>query len=137
MVHETTEKIVQIKKRMQATRDCQKSYADVKRKPLECQVSDRFMLKVSPWKRVVYFGKRGKLNPRCIRPFKVLAKVRPISYKLELPQKLSRVHNTCHVSNLKKCYTDEPLAISLDGLHFDNKLYFVEEPIKIMDSEVK
>ncbi|GJS30542.1 hypothetical protein Tco_0491162 [Tanacetum coccineum] len=95
------------------------------------------MLKVSPWKGVVCFGKRGKLNPRYVGPFKVLEKVGAVAYKLELPQELSRVHNTFHVSNLKKCYADEPLAIPLDGLHIDDKLYFVEEPAEIMDREVK
>ncbi|GJW42309.1 reverse transcriptase domain-containing protein [Tanacetum coccineum] len=95
------------------------------------------MLKVSPWKGVVHFGKQGKLNPRYVGPFKVLEKVGDVAYKLELPEELSRVHNTFHVSNLKKCYADEPLAVSLDGLHFDDKLQFVEEPIEIMDREVK
>ncbi|GJZ68082.1 putative reverse transcriptase domain-containing protein [Tanacetum coccineum] len=100
-------------------------------------VGDKVMLKVSPWKGVVRFGKRGKLNPRYVGPFKVLEKVGSIAYKLELPQELSRVHNTFHVSNLKKCYADEPLAVPLDGLHFDDKLQFVEEPVEIMDHEVK
>ncbi|GJZ23219.1 hypothetical protein Tco_0560678, partial [Tanacetum coccineum] len=109
--------IIQIKQRIQAARDRQKSYADLKRKPIEFQVEDRVMLKVSPWKGVVRFGKRGKLNPRYVGPFKVLEKVGAIAYKLELPQELSRVHNTFHVSNLKKCYADEPLAVPLDGLH--------------------
>ncbi|GJY81580.1 putative reverse transcriptase domain-containing protein, partial [Tanacetum coccineum] len=112
---ETTEKIIQIKKRMQFARDRKKSYADLKRKPMEFQVGDKVMLKVSPWKGVV-----GS-----------------IAYKLELPQELSRVHNTFHVSNLKKCYADEPLAVPLDGLHFDDKLQFVEEPVEIIDREVK
>ncbi|GJS62856.1 putative reverse transcriptase domain-containing protein [Tanacetum coccineum] len=88
-------------------------------------------------KGVVRFGKRGKLNPRYVGPFKVLEKVRAIAYKLELPQELNRVHNTFHVSNLKKCYADEPLALPLDGLHIDDKLHFVEEPVEIMDREVK
>ncbi|GJR02061.1 putative reverse transcriptase domain-containing protein [Tanacetum coccineum] len=105
--------------------------------PMEFQVGDRVMLKVSSWKGVVHFGKRGKLNPRYVGPFKVLAKVRAVAYKLELPQELSRVHNTFHVSNLKKCYSDEPLAISLGGLHIDDKLCFVEEPVEIMDQDVK
>nr|GEY87082.1 putative reverse transcriptase domain-containing protein [Tanacetum cinerariifolium] len=95
------------------------------------------MLKVSPWKGVVRFGKRGKLNPRYIGPFKVLAKVGTVAYKLELPQQLSRVHNTFHVSNLKKCLSDEPLVIPLDELHIDNKLHFVEELMEIMDQEIK
>ncbi|GKE83957.1 hypothetical protein Tco_1557699 [Tanacetum coccineum] len=90
---------------MQAARDRQKSYADLKSKPMEFQVGDRVMLKVSPWKRVVRFGKR--------------------------------VHNTFHVSNLKKCYSGEPLALPLEGLHVDDKLRFVEEPVEIMDREVK
>ncbi|GKB63963.1 putative reverse transcriptase domain-containing protein [Tanacetum coccineum] len=137
IVQETTEKIVQIKQRMQAARDRQKSYADLKRKPMEFQVGDKVMLKVSPWKGVVRFGKRGKLNPRYVGPFKVLEKVGEVAYKLELPEELSRVHNTFHVSNLKKCYADEPLAVPLDGLHFDDKLQFVEEPVEIMDREVK
>ncbi|GJT60878.1 hypothetical protein Tco_1004411, partial [Tanacetum coccineum] len=98
---------------------------------------DKVMLKVSPWKGVVRFGKRGKLNPRYVEPFKVIEKVGEVAYKLELPEELSRVPNTFHVSNLKKCYADEPLAVPLDGLHFDDKLQFVEEPVEIMDREVK
>ncbi|GKF78847.1 hypothetical protein Tco_0234415, partial [Tanacetum coccineum] len=87
---------------------------------------DKVKLKVSPWKGVVHFGKRGKLNPRYVGPF-----------KLELPEELSRVHNTFHVSNLKKCHANEPLAVPLDGLHLDDKLHFVEEPIEIVGREVK
>ncbi|GKA26330.1 putative reverse transcriptase domain-containing protein [Tanacetum coccineum] len=115
----------------------QKSYADLKRKPMEFEVGDKVMLKVSPWKGVVRFGKRGKLNPRFVGPFKVIKRVGDVAYKLELPEELSRVHNTFHVSNLKKCHADEPLAVPLDGLHFDDKLQFVEEPIEITDREVK
>ncbi|GKE50705.1 putative reverse transcriptase domain-containing protein [Tanacetum coccineum] len=111
LIQETTEKIILIKQRMQAAQDRQKSYADRKRKPMEFEVGDRVMLKVSPWKGVVRFSKRGKLNPRYVRPFKVLAKVGKVAYKLELPQELSRVHHTFHVSNLKKCYADEPLVM--------------------------
>nr|GEW82181.1 putative reverse transcriptase domain-containing protein [Tanacetum cinerariifolium] len=137
LIHETTKKIVQIKQRIQAARDRQKSYADVRNKPLEFQVGDRVMLKVSPWKGVVRFGKRRKLNPRYIGPFKVLAKVGTVAYRLELPEQLSRVHSTFHVSNLKKCLCDEPLAISLDEVHIEYKLRFVEEQVEVMDHEVK
>ncbi|GKE61852.1 putative reverse transcriptase domain-containing protein [Tanacetum coccineum] len=108
IVQETTEKIIQIKQRIQAARDRQKSYADLKRKPMEFHVGDKVILKVSLWKGV-----------------------------LELPEELGRVHNTFHVSNLKKCYTDEPLAVPLDGLHLDDKLQFIEKPVEIMDREVK
>ncbi|GJU35856.1 putative reverse transcriptase domain-containing protein [Tanacetum coccineum] len=131
------EKIIQIKHRLQASRDRQRSYADKRRKPLEFQVGDKVMLKVSPWKGVIRFGKRGKLNPRYIGPFKILAKVGTVAYRLELPEQLSRVHSTFHVSNLKKCLSDEPLAIPLDEIHVDDKLNFIEEPIEIMDREVK
>nr|GFB76208.1 putative reverse transcriptase domain-containing protein [Tanacetum cinerariifolium] len=109
----------------------EKSYADLKRKPMEFQVGDKVMLKVSPWKGVVRFGKRGKLNPRYVGPFKVLERVGDVAYKLDLPEELSRVHNTFH------CHADEPLAVPFDGLHFDDKLHFVEEPVEIVDSEVK
>nr|GEU86552.1 reverse transcriptase domain-containing protein [Tanacetum cinerariifolium] len=136
VIHETTEKIVQIKHRIQAARDCQKSYTHVRRKPLEFQVGDRVMLNVSPWKGVVHFGKWGKLNPRYIGPFKLLAKVRNVAYRLEFLEQLSRVHITFHVSNLKKCFSDEPLAISLDEVHIDDKLRFIKEPLEIKDREV-
>nr|GFB18474.1 putative reverse transcriptase domain-containing protein [Tanacetum cinerariifolium] len=122
---------------MQAARDRQKSYADLKCKPIEFQVGDKVMLKVSPWKGIVRFGKQGKLNPRYVGPFKVLERIGDVAYKLDLPKELSRVHNTFHVSNLKKCHANEPLAVPLDGLHFDDKLHFVEEPVEFMDREVK
>ncbi|GKE00485.1 hypothetical protein Tco_1388468 [Tanacetum coccineum] len=101
-------KTYEIKQRIQAARDQEKSYADLKRKPMEFQVGDRVMLKVGS-----------------------------VAYKLELPQELSRVHNTFHVSKLKKCDADEPLVVLLDGPHIDDKLHFVEEPVEIMDREVK
>ncbi|GJX73596.1 putative reverse transcriptase domain-containing protein [Tanacetum coccineum] len=106
LVNETTKKIIQIKQTMQVARDRQKSYADLNRKPIY------------------------------VRPFKVLERFEDVAYKLELPEELSRVHNTFHVSNLKKCYADEPLAVLLDGLHFDDKLPFVEELVEIIDREV-
>nr|GFB53440.1 putative reverse transcriptase domain-containing protein [Tanacetum cinerariifolium] len=137
LVQETTERIIQIKQRIQTACDRQKSYADLKRKPMEFQVGDKVMLKVLPWKGVIRFGKQGKLNPRYVRPFKVLKKVKVVAYKVELPQELSRVHNTFHVSNLKKCYSDDPLVIPLEGLQLNEKLHFVEEPIEFMDREVK
>ncbi|GJT22672.1 putative reverse transcriptase domain-containing protein [Tanacetum coccineum] len=135
--HETTKKIIQIKSRIQVARDRQKSYTDVRHKPLEFQVGDKVMLKVSPWKGVIGFGKRGKLNRRYIVPFKILAKVGTVAYRLELSEQLSRLHSTFHVSNLKKCISEETLAIPLNEIQIDDKLHFIEEPVKIMDREVK
>ncbi|GJU22424.1 putative reverse transcriptase domain-containing protein [Tanacetum coccineum] len=114
-----------------------RSYANVRRKPLEFQVGDRVMLKVSPRKGVIRFGKRGKINPRYIRPFKILEQIGPVAYKLELPEELSNVHSTFHISNLKKCLSDESLVIPMKELRLDDKLNFVEEPVEIMDREVK
>ncbi|GJY23757.1 putative reverse transcriptase domain-containing protein [Tanacetum coccineum] len=115
----------------------EKSYANIRRKPMVFQVGDRVMLKVSHWKGVVRFGKRGKLNPRYVGPFKAIERVGTVAYKLELPQQLSRVHNTFHVSNLKKCMSDESLVIPLEELRVDDKLHFVEEPVEVMDHEIK
>ncbi|GKB62485.1 hypothetical protein Tco_0918671 [Tanacetum coccineum] len=114
-------------------KDRQRSYANIRRKPLEFKVGDRVMLKVSPQNGVIRFEKRGKLNPRYIGPFKILKRVDPVAYTLELPKELSNVHNTFHVSNLKKCPSDESLAIPMKELRLDDKLNFMEEPIEIMD----
>ncbi|GKA69153.1 putative reverse transcriptase domain-containing protein [Tanacetum coccineum] len=137
IIHETTKKIVQIRQRLQAARDRQRSCANVRRKPLEFQVGDQVMLKVSPRKGVIRFGKQVKLNPWYIGPFKILKRVGLVAYKLELPEELRNVHNTFYVSNLKKCLSDESLVIPMKELRLDDKLNFVEEPVKIMDREVK
>ncbi|GKE69957.1 putative reverse transcriptase domain-containing protein [Tanacetum coccineum] len=92
---------------------------------------------VSPWKGVIRFGKRGKLSPLYIGPFKIIKRIGPMAYKLELPDKLHGIHNTFHVSNLKKCLADENLVIPLEEIQLDNKLHFIEEPVEIMDREVK
>ncbi|GKF20919.1 hypothetical protein Tco_0069557, partial [Tanacetum coccineum] len=137
IIHETTEKIFKIRDRMQAARDRQKSYADKRRRPLEFEVGDKVMLKVAPWNGVMRFGKRGKLNPRYIGHFRILEMIGPVAYRLELPQELSRVHTVFHVCNLKKCLYDDSLVIPLEEIQLDDKLNFVEEPVEIMDREVK
>ncbi|GJV16177.1 putative reverse transcriptase domain-containing protein [Tanacetum coccineum] len=106
-------------------------------KPLEFQVGDHVMLKVSPWKGVVRFGKKGKLAPRFVVSFKILERIGPVAYKLRLPEELSSVHDTFHVSNLKKCLADANLHVPLDEIKVDKTLRFVEEPLEIMDREVK
>ncbi|GKB54985.1 putative reverse transcriptase domain-containing protein [Tanacetum coccineum] len=118
---------------MPVSRDRQRSYANVRRKPLEFQVGDCVMLKVSPRKGIIRFGKRGKLNTQYIGPFKILERIGPVPYKLELPEELSNVHSTFHISNLKKYLSDESLIIPMKELRLDDKLNFVEELVEIMD----
>ncbi|GJZ37472.1 putative reverse transcriptase domain-containing protein [Tanacetum coccineum] len=137
IVQETTEKIVQIKERLKTARSRQKSYADKRRKPLEFQVGDRVLLKVSPWKGVVRFGKKGKLAPRYVGPFEIVERVGPVAYRLKLPQELSCVHDTFHVSNLKKCLAEPDVQVPLDEIEIDENLRFVEEPIEIVERDVK
>nr|GFA11725.1 putative reverse transcriptase domain, ribonuclease H-like domain, aspartic peptidase domain protein [Tanacetum cinerariifolium] len=137
IIHETTKKIVQIRQHLKAARDRQRSYANVRRKPLEFQTGDRVMLKISPCKGIIRFEKGGKLNPRYIGTFKILNRIGQVAYKLELLEELSNVHNTFYVSNLKKCLSDESLIIPMKELKLDDKLNFIEEPVEIMDREIK
>ncbi|GKB85045.1 putative reverse transcriptase domain-containing protein [Tanacetum coccineum] len=137
LVQETTEKISQIKDRLKAVRDRQKSYADKRRKPLEFSVGDYVLLKVSPWKGVVRFGKKEKLAPRFVRPFEIIEKVGPVAYMLDLPEELDGVHDTFHVSNLKKCLADPTLQVPLDEIQVDAKFNFVEEPVEILERGFK
>ncbi|GJQ92512.1 reverse transcriptase domain-containing protein [Tanacetum coccineum] len=137
LIQETTDKVVLIKEKLKAARDRQKSYADNRRKPLEFEVGDRVMLKVSPWKGVIRFGKKGKLAPRYVGPFEILERIGPVAYRLRLPEELSGIHDTFHVSNLKKCLADASLHVPLDEIKVDKTLRFVEEPVEILDREVK
>ncbi|GJY05655.1 reverse transcriptase domain-containing protein [Tanacetum coccineum] len=137
LVQEMTDKAVAIKERLQAARDRQKSNADNRRKPLEFEVGDRVMLKVSPWKGVVHFGKKGKLAPRYVGPFKILERIGPVAYRLRLPEELSGVHDTFHVSTLKKCLAYTSLHVPLNEIKVDKTLRFIEEPAEILDREVK
>nr|GEZ81216.1 putative reverse transcriptase domain-containing protein [Tanacetum cinerariifolium] len=108
-----------------------------RRKPLEFEVGDQVLLRVSPWKGVVYFGKKGKLAPRYVGLFEIFERISLVAYRLRLPEELNGVHDTFHVSNLKKCLADVNLHALLDKIKFDKILRFVEEPVEIMDREIK
>ncbi|GJS70912.1 putative reverse transcriptase domain-containing protein [Tanacetum coccineum] len=137
LVQETTDKVVLIKEKLKAARDRQKSYVDNKQKPLEFKVGDRVLLKVSPWKGVIRFGTKSKLAPRYVGPFEILERIVPVAYRLRLPEELSSVHDTFHMSNLKKCLADANLHVPLDEIKIDKTPCFVEEPVEIMDREVR
>ncbi|GJR86404.1 putative reverse transcriptase domain-containing protein [Tanacetum coccineum] len=122
LVQETTDKVVVIKKKLKAARDRQKSYADNRRKLLEFEVRDRVMLKVSPWKGVVRFGKKGKLAPRYVGLFEILERIGPVAYRLRLPEEWNGVHDTFHVSTLKKCLADASLHVPLNKIKVDKTL---------------
>ncbi|KAF5801008.1 putative nucleotidyltransferase, Ribonuclease H [Helianthus annuus] len=137
IVFQTTDKIVQIRERLKAARDRQKSYADPKRKDLHFEVGEKVLLKVSPWKGVMRFGKKGKLSPRYIGPFEVIERVGSVAYKLNLPEDLNGIHNVFHICNLKKCFADESLVIPHTDVHIDESLKFIEKPLSIEDRQVK
>ncbi|KAD1352124.1 hypothetical protein E3N88_42966 [Mikania micrantha] len=137
LIQETTDKIAQIQQRLQETRSRQKRYAEKRRKPLEFQVGDRVVLKVSPSKGVVRFGKKDKLAPRYVGPFEIIERIGPVAYRLRLLDELSGVHDVFHVSNLKKCLAHESLFIPIDEIQVDEQLHFIEEPFEIMDRKVK
>ncbi|GJS83478.1 putative reverse transcriptase domain-containing protein [Tanacetum coccineum] len=134
---ETTEKIIQIKERLKMARSHQKSYADKRHKPIEFKVGDRLLLKVSPRKGVVQFGKKGMLAPRYVGPFEIAECVGPVAYQLKLPQELNCIHDTFHVSNLKKCLAESDIQVPLEEIDVDENVRFVEEPIEIMARDVK
>ncbi|GKD13519.1 putative reverse transcriptase domain-containing protein [Tanacetum coccineum] len=126
-----------IKEKLKAVRDRQKSYADNRRKPLEFEVRDHVLLKVSPWKGMIHFGNKGKLAPRYVGLFEILERIDHVASRLRLPEELSGVHDTFHVSNLKMCLANASLHVPLDEIKIDKTIHFVEEPIEIMDREVR
>ncbi|KAJ9542418.1 hypothetical protein OSB04_028924 [Centaurea solstitialis] len=137
VVQQTTEHIQRIRERLRTAQSRQKSYTDKRRSDLEFQVGDRVLLKVSLWKRVIRFRKRGKLGPRYIGPFTVLARVGKVAYWLELPDVLGHIHSTFHISQLHKCLADETAHIPLDDIQVDESLNYVERPIAILERKVK
>ncbi|KAJ0680361.1 putative nucleotidyltransferase, Ribonuclease H [Helianthus annuus] len=137
LIQEATDKILQVRDNLLKARNRQKSYADKGRKPMEFETGDNVLLKVSPWKGVVRFGKKGKLAPRYVGPFKILERIGKVAYRLDLPEGLSNVHPVFHVSNLKKCLADEGLHVPLEDLQVNETLHFVEKPVEIMDQGTK
>ncbi|GKC48604.1 putative reverse transcriptase domain-containing protein [Tanacetum coccineum] len=137
LIRDTTDKIIQIKNRLLTAHCRQKSYAYRRAKPLEFEVGDMVLLKVSPWKGAMHFGKHGKLSPNYIRPFKILARVGHVAYTLELPEELKGIHSTFHVSNLKKCLAEGDIVVPIDEILLDDKLHMIEEDVEIVDKEVK
>jgi len=137
VVLKTTELIQQVRSRLQTAQSRQKSYADKRRSDLEFQVGDMVLLKVSPWKGVIRFRKRAKLGPRFIGPFRVLARVGRVAYRLDLPEELSLIHNTFHVSQLRKCLVDETAVVPLEDIQVDSGLNYIEKPIAILERKTK
>ncbi|KAI3828159.1 hypothetical protein L1987_02256 [Smallanthus sonchifolius] len=137
VVTATSEKFDQIKAWMKAVQDRQKSYADKRRRPIEFNIGDQVLLKVSHWKGIIRFRKRGKLSTRFIGPFKILARVGEVAYRVELPDELSEIHQTFHVSHLRKCLADESAHVPLDDIEVDNSLNYIEEPVSILDRKEK
>ena len=137
VVLKTTEMIQMVRERLAAAQSRQKSYADKRRSDLEFQVGDFVLLKVPPWKGVIRFRKRGKLGPRYIGPYRIITRVGKVAYRLELPDELRSIHNTFHVSQLRKCVRDESAVIPLEDIQIDEKLNYVEKPIALLEWKVK
>ncbi|KAI3747592.1 hypothetical protein L6452_10102 [Arctium lappa] len=136
IVQETDDKVKSIRERLKATQDRQKSYADKKRTPVEFQVGDRVMLKVSPWKGLIQFGKRGKLSPRFLGPFTILERIGIQAYKLDLTPEMDGIHPTFHVCYLRKCLAAEESVIPLSEIRVeDNRC--IEEPESILEKVIK
>ena len=137
LVQQTEEKLRLIKNRLKAAQDRQKSYADLKRKDVEYEVGDKVFLKVSPWKKVLRFGKKGKLSPRFIGPYEILERVGPVAYRLALPPDLSKIHNVFHVSMLRRYRSDPTHVIQAEKIEIQSDLSYEEEPVEILAHEVK
>ncbi|KAG8481030.1 hypothetical protein CXB51_025733 [Gossypium anomalum] len=137
LVADTEDKVRIIRDRLKEAADRQKSYADLKRKEIEYSVGDMVFLKVSPWKKILRFGKKGKLSPQFIGPYWVLKRVGPVAYQLELPPKLDRIHDFFHVSMLRRYQFDPTHVVPVAEIEVQNDLTFEEEPVQILDRNVK
>lgn len=137
IVQETTEKIVRIRERLKAAQSRQKSYADAKRRELDFEVGDKVFIRVSPMRGVMRFGVKGKLAPRFIGPFEVLKKIGEVAYRLQLPEKLSGVHNVFHASMLKPYVHDPSHVLNFKELEVRDDETLVCKPLKIVDTLTK
>ena len=137
MVADTEDKVRIIRDQLKEASDRQKSYADLKRKEIEYSVGDMVFLKVSPWKKILRFGKKGKLSPRFIGPYRVLKRVGPVAYQLELPPELDRIHDVFHVSMLRRYRSDATHVVPVAEIEARTDLTFEEEPVQILDRDVK
>ena len=133
LVQITSDKIRVIRDRLKIAQDRQRSYSDKRRKDLEFQVGDRVFLRVSPWKGIIRFGRRGKLSPRYIGPYEVTARVGAVAYQLELPAELSRIHNVFHVSMLRKYLADPSHVLVEQPVELEENLSYPERPVQILD----
>ena len=137
LIRETEEKVKMIREKLKMATDRQKSYTDMKRKDIRYEVGEKVLLKVSPWKKVMRFGKKGKLSPRFIGPYEVIEKVGPVAYKLALPQDLEKIHNVFHVSMLQRYRSDPKHVVSSETIELRPDLTYEEEPVEILAHEVK
>ena len=131
------DKIDVIKSKLKAVQDRQKSYADQHRKEMEFQIGEMVFLKVSPWRGIMQFGKKGKLSPRYIGLYEIIEKIGPLAYRLALPPELSRIHNVFHVSMLRRYRSDPSHVIKDSEVEISENLSYVEEPIRIVDHKIK
>ncbi|KAK5804072.1 hypothetical protein PVK06_031721 [Gossypium arboreum] len=137
LIQETEETVKKIKDRLKAAFDRQKSYADLKRRDIEYSVGDKVFLKVSPWKKVLRFGRKGKLTPRFIGSYEIVERIGPVAYRLGLPSELQRIHDVFHVSMLRKYRSDPSHIISTEDIEVRPDLSYEEEPVQILAREVK
>ena len=126
-----------IRERLKVATDRQKSYADMRRKYIRYEIDEKVFLKVSPWKKVMRFGKKGKLSLRFIRPYEVIEKVGPVAYKLALPLELEKIHNVFHVSMLRRCKSNPLHVVSSETIELIPDLTYEKKPVEILTREVK
>ncbi|KAL5861808.1 hypothetical protein ACOSQ4_003104 [Xanthoceras sorbifolium] len=137
LIRQTEEKVKIIKERLKVASDRQKSYADLKRKEIEYEVGEKVFLKVSPWKKALRFGRKGKLSPRFIGPYEIIERVGPVAYRLALPPELEKIHNVFHVSILRRYRSDPSHRVQADSIDIRPDLTYEEEPVQILDREIK